>query len=84
MRADSAHSTPDADITLPTDGIVVHDLTEAVDNIELDVVPGHGLTYDGYDTLEECLDHLHPSIRTISSRAKTALAHFARRILGFH
>lgn len=84
MRAFSIDSNDEAETTLPTDGIVVHDLTGDVENIHLDVVPGRGLTYDGYDTLEECLDHIHPSIRSCSSTAKFALVNFARRVLGFH
>jgi hypothetical protein len=84
MRAFSFAPTSDVDEALPTDGIVVTDLTDTVENIELEVVPGRGMTFDGYDSLEECLDHIDPSIRSSSRSAKQALATFACRLLGFH
>ena len=68
---------------LPTAGIEVKDLTDQVERINLQVVPGIGMTYNGYSTMEECMDHIDPSVRTNSPTVRSRFASFAKRVLGY-
>lgn len=64
-------------------GTEVTDWGRAIDGIKLEVVPGKGMTYDGYDSLDACLRCLEPALRGCSSTTFAAVRELAKRRLGF-
>jgi hypothetical protein len=62
------------DEALPTTAIVVNDLTDQAERIDLQFVPGIDMTYNGYPTMEECMDHIDPSMRTNSQTVRSRYA----------
>jgi len=68
---------------LPTTAIAANDLTDQAERIDQQVVPGIGMTYNGYPTMEDCVDHIDPSIRTSSLTVRNQLERLAKRVLGY-
>ena len=65
------------------EAIEVRDWSAEVDRIRLDVVPGRGMTYNGFQSLEACLRSIVPDLRGCPASVLASTTHFVKSQFGF-